>query len=60
MEIKIFTFNLSDPVDTIPNKVEDLAELVELANCLFTEQQLTDFAFIIVNKKRAFRDNIRT
>lgn len=38
-EVETFTFNLSEPVDTIWNKVEGLAELAELANRPFTEQK---------------------
>ena len=58
-EVETLTFNLSDPIDTIWNKIEDLAELAELALRPFSDQQLTDFAFIIINKQRAFRDDVR-
>ena len=59
-EVETFFFSLSTPINTIWNKIEDLAELAELANRPFMEQQLTDFAFIIVNRQRAFCDDIRT
>ena len=59
MEVETFTFNLSDPVDTIWNKIEDLAELAKLTLRPFTEQQLADFAFIVINKQRAFREDVR-
>ena len=58
-EFKTVTFHLSDPIGSIWNKIEDLAELTELALRPFSEQQLTDFAFIIINKQRAFRNDVR-
>ena len=47
MEVETFMFNLSDPINTIWNNIEDLADL---ALRPFSEQQLTDFTFIIINK----------
>ena len=50
-EVETFILNLSDPIDTICNKIEDLAEFAKLALRPFSEQQLTNFAFIIINKQ---------
>ena len=49
-EVETFMFNLSDPIDMIWNKIEDLAKLAELTLRPFSEQQLTNFSFIIINK----------
>ena len=57
--METLTFTLSDPIDTILNKIEDLAELGELSSRPFSDTQLTDFSFIIVNRNRAFREDIR-
>ena len=59
-EVENLNFALSDPIDTIFNRIEDLAELGELSSRPFSDTQLTDFAFIIVNKNRAFREDICT
>ena len=59
-EVENLTFTLSDPIDTIFNQIEDLAELGELSARPFSDTQLTDFTFIIANKNRAFREDIRT
>ena len=50
---------MADPIDQIFNEIEDLAELGELSNKPFTESQLIDFGFIIINKCRAFRNDVR-
>ena len=58
-EVESKRYDLSDPLDTIFNEIEDLAELGELSNKPFSETQLVDFGFIILNKCRAFRSDIR-
>lgn len=58
-EVETKRYDISDPIDTIFNEIEDLAELGELSNKPFSETQLVDFGFIIFNKCRAFRSDIR-
>ena len=58
-ELETRSYYISDPIDTIFNEIEDLAELGELSAKPFSESQLIDFGFIIINKCRAFRSDIR-
>ena len=50
---------MADPINQIFNKIEDLTKVGELSDKPFTENQLIDFVFIIINKYRAFRSDIR-
>ena len=56
--VKTKTYNINEPIDSIFNKIECSAKLGELSGKPFTESQLIDFDFIIINKCRAFRSNI--
>ena len=59
-EVENYSFNLTEPVDEVFNLIEDLAELVELAGRPYSDEQLTDFGFVIFNRRRALREDIRT
>lgn len=59
-KVETFSFNISEPIDDVFNRIDDLAELAELAERPFTDKQLTDFGFIIFNRQRAFRDDVRS
>ena len=58
-EVEKKRYDMADPINQIFNEIEDLAELGELSNKPFTESQLIDFGFIIINKCRAFRNDVR-
>ena len=46
------------PVDIIFNQVEDLVEFSEMANCPFSNSQMINIAYTIINKTKCFRDGI--
>ena len=52
-------FDLDEPIDTIFNAIEDLAEIGELAGKPFTDPQLVDYCFVIAHRNRAFCTDIR-
>ena len=50
---------ITDPIDGFYPKVKDLAELAELTGCPNTSQQQVYVGYLIVNKQRMFREDVR-
>ena len=53
------TYDVSEPIDTIFNAVEDLCEVAELADSAYTPKQQVHIGYIIISKQRIFRADIR-
>jgi hypothetical protein len=58
-ETKTFTYDPVTPVDVVFNKVEDLVEYGEMAQCDFTMPQTINIAYAILNRTTKFRESIK-
>jgi hypothetical protein len=52
-------FDISQPVDTVFNAIEDLAELADHANSSLTPQQMMDLAYVIFAKHPILQQDLR-
>jgi hypothetical protein len=52
-------FDISQPVDTVFNAIEDLADLAEHANSTLTHQQMIDLAYVIFAKHPILQQDLR-
>jgi len=55
----VLQFDITQPVDTVFNTVEDLAELAEHATSPMTEQQQIDMAYVILAREPILQQDIR-
>jgi hypothetical protein len=53
-------FDISQPVDTVFNAIEDLSELADHANSSLTPQQMMDLAYVIFAKHPILQQDLRT
>ena len=54
------TFDISQPVDTVFNAIDDLADLAEHAQSSMTPQQMIDLAYVIFAKHHILQQDLRT
>lgn len=52
-------FDISMPVDTVFNAIDDLADLAEHANSAWTHQQMMDLAYVILAKHPILQQDLR-
>ncbi len=52
-------FDISQPVDTVFNAIDDLADLAEHANSSLTHQQMMDLAYVIFAKHPILQQDLR-
>lgn len=57
--VKEMHYDPAHPIDVIFNKVEDLSDLSSAARADFTEQQLINIAYVIINKTGKYQAYIR-
>jgi hypothetical protein len=57
-ELKDLTYNPKNPIDTVFNAVDDLADFARLGNQPLTDRQVISKAYIIINKTRRFKSSI--
>jgi hypothetical protein len=60
MELYNMHYDISQPVDTVFNAVDDLADLAEHANSPMTQQQMMDLAYVIFAKQTILQQDLRT
>jgi hypothetical protein len=53
-------FDISQPVDTVFNAIDDLADLAEHANSTMSPQQMMDLAYVIFAKHPILQQDLRT
>ena len=53
-------FDISQPVDTVFNAIDDLADLAEHANSALSPQQMMDLAYVIFAKHPILQQDLRT
>jgi len=53
-------FDISQPVDTVFNAIEDLADLAEHANSALSHQQMIDLAYVIFAKHPILQQDLRS
>jgi hypothetical protein len=60
-EISIYNmpYDISQPVDTVFNAIEDLSDLAEHANSPMTMQQMVDLAYVIFAKQPILQPDLR-
>jgi len=58
-QVKKTTVDLSKPIDSIFNSIEELADYAEAADSPYTPSQLIDFGYIILKKNPAFQHDVR-
>ena len=54
------TFDISQPIDTVFNTIDDLADLAEHANSPMTSQQMIDLAYVILSKQPILQQDLRS
>lgn len=58
-KVKKMNYNLSMPIDSIFNDIEELSEYADAAETPYTQQQLIDLGYLIISKTNAFSQDIR-
>jgi hypothetical protein len=60
-EIELYNmhFDISQPVDTVFNAVDDLSDLAEHGNSPMSEQQMIDLAYVIFAKQTILQQDLR-
>jgi hypothetical protein len=60
-EIAVYNmqYDISQPVDTVFNAIDDLSDLAEHANSPLTQQQLIDLAYVIFAKQPILQQDLR-
>lgn len=58
-EVKKTTIDLTKPIDSMFNSIEELADYAEAADSPYTQLQLIDLGYIIIKKNPAFQHDIR-
>jgi hypothetical protein len=53
-------FDISQPVDTVFNAIDDLADLAEHANSALSQQQMMDLAYVIFAKHPILQQDLRS
>jgi hypothetical protein len=59
LEVYNMHFDISQPVDTVFNVIDDLSELAEHANSPMSAQQMIDLAFLIFSKQPILQHDLR-
>lgn len=53
-------FDISQPVDTVFNAIDDLSDLAEHANSALTSQQMIDLAYLVFSKHPILQQDLRS
>ena len=59
-EVKIFSYDLATPVDSIFNRIKAFQDLCILTENQKTDRQLIQLAYLVFNKNKAFMDSLKT
>ena len=59
IEIENMTYDISQPVDTVFDCIDDLVDLAENANSPMTEQQMIDLVYVIFAKQTILQPDLR-
>jgi hypothetical protein len=59
MELYNLHYDISQPVDTVFNSIDDLAELADHGNSPMTPQQMIDLAYVIFSKQPILQHDLR-
>jgi hypothetical protein len=59
-ETKTFAYDPITPVDEVFNKIEDLVEFGEMAQCTYTMAQSINIAYSILNRTTKFKESIKS
>lgn len=60
IRVQTMTYNPLDPIETVYNEIEDLAELAEAAQTPFSQDQIVSMGYDILNKNGKFKTSIGT
>ena len=59
-EVKSFRYDLATPVDSVLNRIKAFQDLCVLTENQKTDRQLTQLAYLVFNKNKAFMDSLKT
>ena len=59
-EVKIFSYDLAIPVDSIFNRIKAFQDLCILTENQKTDRQLIQLAYLVFNKNKALMDSLKT
>jgi len=58
-QVKKLTYDITNPIDSIFNEIEELSEYAEAAETPYSPNQLIDIGYIIISKNMAFQQDVR-